>query len=150
MASKKYTYDYKRLTVALKWHNIYLDNIEFDTSIAAYLLEYNLKDDIAYLANEMGYNIPFREMLYPKKGDLDLDLIRKSAVAKAKYIYETKDRLIDELKEKDMYELFTDIEMPLSLVLGDMEYTGFNVNKDILREMGKEIKEKIDLLAQEI
>ncbi len=150
MTSKKYTYDYKRLTVALKWHNIYVDNIEFDTSIAAYLLEYNLKDDIAYLANEMGYNIPFREMLYPKKGDLDLDLIRKSAVAKAKYIYETKDRLIDELKEKDMYELFTDIEMPLSLVLGDMEYTGFNVNKDILREMGKEIKEKIDLLSQEI
>ena len=35
------------MVVALKWHNIYVDNITFDTAIAAYLLEYNLKDDVA-------------------------------------------------------------------------------------------------------
>ncbi|MBQ4634575.1 MAG: DNA polymerase I, partial [Bacilli bacterium] len=47
----KYTYDVKKLYVALKWQGIELDNVVFDTMIAAYLLDYTLKDDIAYLAN---------------------------------------------------------------------------------------------------
>ena len=150
MSAKKYTYDAKRLTVALKWHNIYVDNIDFDTAIASYLLEYNVKDDIAYLSNEMGINIPFRETLYPKKGDLDIEAIEKAAVLKAKFIYDTRNELIDKLKEKDMYKLFTDIEMPLSNVLGDMEYTGIKVNKDTLKNMGIEISNKIDILSKEI
>lgn len=150
MKANKYTYDAKALTIALKWHNIYVDNIKFDTSIAAYLLEYNIKDDIAYLASELGYNMAFRETLYPKKEELDLDLIAKTSVLKAKFIYDTKEEFINKLKEKDLLELFNDIEMPLSIVLGDMEYTGISVNKDTLISMGKEIKEKTDTIANEI
>ena len=40
MSSEKYTYDSKKMSVALKWHDIYVDNIVFDTSIAAYLFIY--------------------------------------------------------------------------------------------------------------
>ena len=32
---------------------------EFDTMIAAYILNYNVKDDIAYISNQLGYKIPF-------------------------------------------------------------------------------------------
>ncbi len=150
MQAKKYTYDAKRLTVALRWHKIYVDKITFDTAIASYLLEYNLKDDIAYLANELGENLPFRETLYPKKGDIDMDMLMKASVMKAKFIYDTKDMLEAKLKEKDMLSLFYDIEMPLSVVLGDMEYTGIRVNIDTLKEMGNEIKAKADTLSEEI
>lgn len=150
MQAKKYTYDAKRLTVALRWHKIYVDKIAFDTAIASYLLEYNLKDDIAYLANELGENLPFRETLYPKKGDIDMDMLMKASVMKAKFIYDTKDMLEEKLKEKDMLRLFYDIEMPLSVVLGDMEYTGIRVNIDTLKEMGNEIKAKADTLSEEI
>ena len=61
---------------------------------------YNVKDDIAYIANEMGYNIPFRETLYPKKGELDKDLIMKASILKAKFIYETRNELSEKEKTK--------------------------------------------------
>ena len=150
MSSEKYTYDSKKMSVALKWHNIYVDNIVFDTSIAAYLLEYNLKDDIAYLANELGYDIPFRENLFPKKGDINFSDVQKSCVLKAKFIYDTKKDLLNLLEKKDMLSLFNDIEMPLSIVLADMEYTGITVNIDTLRKMGNDIKNQIDVLSKEI
>ena len=150
MQANKYTYDAKKLTVALRWHNIYIDNVTFDTEVAAYLLEYNLKDDIAYLANQFDINIPFRETLYPKKGDIDMDNIRRASVMKAKFIYDTREELIKKLEDKEMMALFKDIEMPLSIVLGDMEYTGITVNIDTLKEMGEEIKAKADELSNEI
>lgn len=150
MSAKKYTYDMKKLTVALKWHNIYVDNIIFDTAIASYLLEYNLKDDMAYLCNQMGYDIPFKETLYPKKGDINIDEIQKSCVLKAKFIYDTKTKLLEELTNKDMISLFENIEMPLSLVLADMEYTGITVNRDTLRKMGEDITEQVNNLSKDI
>lgn len=150
MSAKKCTYDLKKLTVALKWHNIYVDNVEFDTSIATYLLEYNLKDDIAYLSNQFGIDIPFKENLFPKKGDINLDEVQKACVLKAKFIYDTKEELLDKLDKKDMLSLFNDIEMPLSIVLADMEYTGITVNVDTLNQMGNEIKNQVDKLSNEI
>ena len=58
----KYTYDLKKLYVTLKWHNIDINNVVFDTEIAAYLLDYNVKDDIAYLA-DLSDNELFEELL---------------------------------------------------------------------------------------
>ena len=51
----KYTYDYKKTYVSLKYLNINLDCVSFDTMIAASLLDYNVKDDIAYLSNVFNY-----------------------------------------------------------------------------------------------
>ena len=140
-----YTYDYKKLLVALKKYNIDINNVVFDTSIAAYLLEYNLKDDIAYLSNQLDYKIPFMSDI--KKENLD---IKKIIVEKAKFIYETKEKFENELKEKEMYNLFLNIELPLSKVLSDMEYTGFNVDKTKLIDMGEEIKIKTELISKTI
>ena len=49
-----------------------------------------------------------------------------------------------------MYSLFKDIELPLSTVLADMEYTGFNIDKSKLVEMGEELKIKIELTSKTI
>ena len=141
----KYTYDYKKVLVALKKQNINVENVIFDTSIAAYLLEYNLKDDIAYLSNQLGYDIPFYTNIIKEK--LNVESI---CVEKAKFIYETKEQLEKELIDKEMYDLFKDIELPLSTVLGDMEYTGFNIDKSKLIEMGEELKIKIELTSKTI
>jgi DNA polymerase I len=150
LKAKKYVYDGKKTTVALKWNDIYIDNIEYDTMIAAYLLEYNLKEDVAYLANDFGYGIEFRENLYPKKGELDLEKITNMAVLKAKFIYETRKEMLDKLEKEQLLELFYDIEMPLSNVLGSMEYNGINVDRQKLIDMGEEIKLKIEFVSQTI
>jgi DNA polymerase-1 len=146
------TYDEKKLYVVLKENNIEIKNITFDTMLAAYLLEYNLKDDIAYLSNQLGYNIPFYETTFGKHADIipEENEIAKNAVLKAKFIYETEEDLTKKLKEKEMYDLFKNIEMPLGIVLGDMEYDGINVDKKTLENMGKEIQEKTNTISKEI
>lgn len=146
------TYDEKKLYVALKENNIEVKNITFDTMLAAYLLEKNVKDDIAYLSNQMGYNIPFYETVFGKKADIipEENEIAKNAVLKAKFIYDTEEELTNSLKKQEMYDLFTNIEMPLGIVLGDMEYDGIKTDKNTLEEMGKEIEEKVEVLTKEI
>lgn len=149
----KYTYDVKKLYVALKWQGIELNNIVFDTMIAAYLLDYTLKDDIAYLANNFDYDIPFYENTYGKNGkfkELELSEVAKIASLKAKFIYETYVKFNGELDQEEMKSLYYDIEHPLAFVLGDMEYNGVYVNKDALTEMGEEFKIKIELISQNI
>ncbi len=148
----KYTYDAKKVYVSLKWKNIEISNIIFDTLIAANLLDYNVKDDIAYLASMYDMDIPFYETVYgktkfTKPSD---DIIAYHAIMKAKFIYETYNIFVDKIKEENLEELFYDIEMPLSLVLADMEYTGIRLDKQELTNMGEEIKIKIELVSNEI
>ncbi len=144
----KYTYDYKRLLVPFKKNNIEIKNVVFDTSLSAYLLEYNLKDDIAYLASQFGYKIPFYTNI--EMQNLNMKHIEEICIERAKFIYETKDKLENKLKEEGMYDLFKNVELPLSEVLADMEYTGFNVDKSKLIDMGEEIKIKIELVTKTI
>ncbi len=139
-----FTYDLKKLYVSLKYKNIEIPNIKNDLMIAASLLEYNTKDDIAYLANQFNYNIPFYENVIKQED------IAKIVVNKAKFIYEIKDELLNKIKEEDMEELYNEIEIPLTYVLGDMEYDGVIVDKNILNEMGNEIKIKLEILSKEI
>ena len=150
----KFTYDLKKLYVSFKWMNLDIENIEFDTMIAGYLLEFNIKDDISYLANQFNYNIPFYENTYmstkTKYKDVSIDEIAKVCSQKAKFIYDTTVEFKKLLKEKELENLFYDIEMPLSLVLGDMEFDGVYVDKQELENRGCDLKVKIDSLEQEI
>ena len=145
----KYTYDLKKLYVTLKWHNININNVTFDTEIAAYLLDYNVKDDIAYLANNFGYDIPFYDTVYGKSKlvEPEIEKVARLAIMKAEFIYKTKSELFNKLADEDLLNLFKNIEMPLSTVLGDMEYNGVRVSKDELITMGEEISQKIDSLT---
>lgn len=141
----KYTYDLKKTYTALKWKDISFSKCDFDLMIGAYLLEYNVKDDIAVLANSLGYDIPF-EKQYSK----DIENVANVSILKAKFIYEHRKMFLDKLQSEDLMNLFNDLEMPLSLVLADMEYTGFRVDKQILIDMGEDIQIKMDLLEKDI
>ena len=138
-----YTYDYKKDIVSLNKRGIKLNNVTFDTAIATYLLEYKEKDDIATVALDLGYQIPFYK-------DIVKDNDKKAIVNKARFIYETHDKFMDELKDKGLTSLFSDVEMKLSEVLADMEITGFNVDKSKLIDQGEDIKIKIELLSHDI
>jgi DNA polymerase-1 len=147
LKNNKYTYDIKKTYVSFKLNNINIDNINYDAMIAGYLLDYNVKDDIAYLANQFDYDIPFYENIYGKNNKLsepnNIDIIAYNSVLKAKFIYETYNIFNEKLNNENMIELFNDIEIPLSYTLGDMEYNGVYVDKEILNQMGIEIKNKI-------
>ena len=150
---EKYTYDIKKLLVVLKYNNLTINNCNYDAMIAGYLLNYNVKDDIAYVMKNNGYDVMFYEEEFgsiAKLHMIDESTVIENACKKAKYIYESKDKYLKEIDTEDEKYLYNDIEMPLATVLADMEYTGININKDYLLEMGKEIDEKISLLEKEI
>lgn len=149
----KFTYDVKKLLVVLKYNNLTISNCNYDAMIAGYLLNYNVKDDISYLMKNNSYDVMFYEEEFgtlAKLHEPDLDVIAKNACAKAKFIYDTKDEYLDNLKKEEEDYLFNEIEMPLATVLADMEFTGINVSADYLRQMGEEIKTKLSSLEQEI
>lgn len=142
----KYTYDFKKMLVMFKRYGIDVSNVTFDTMISAYLLNYDVKDDIAYLASTMDYNIP----VFNKKEEVsDIDRANRS-ILKARFIYETKDKLYNDMEKEQMTSLFYDIEMPLASVLAGMESEGIRVDEHILKEMGEEIKIKLELITKDI
>lgn len=146
---EKYTYDLKKHYVILKKHDVTLEDVNFDSSIAAYLLNYNVKDDIAYLANQFGYDIPFFEIITKSK-KVDEDTLKNLVIEKAKFIYDTKKELEEEMEKEDCVYLFKEIEMPLSIVLGDMEYQGIRVDKKVLGDMNIELDERIKEISEKI
>ena len=151
--NKKYTYDLKKMIVSLKYQNIEIENTIFDTMIAGALLDYNMKDDIAYLSNQLDYELKFYENIYGKNSRLikpDINEIAKETVSRAKFIWETKEFFQNKIKEENLEYLFNEIEMPLAIVLADMEYTGVKVDNNTLKEQGEDIKIKLELLTKDI
>ena len=149
----KYTYDLKKLIVSLKYQGIEVNNFIFDAFVAGSLLDYNVKEDIAYLASELGFKIPFYETVYGKGSKLnipDINEIAKNTILKAKFIYESKEVIENKIKTEEMSDLFNNIEMPLISVLADMEYTGVKVNENVLKEIGEDISLKLELITKDI
>ncbi|MEG1495371.1 MAG: DNA polymerase I [Bacilli bacterium] len=152
----KFTYDLKKVLVAFSYQGIKLKNCDFDTMMAAYLLNKNLKDDIAYIANNMGYSIPFYEAIYgtnkvnSRLKEPDVECTADACLKKARFIYETKKQLEDELQAEEAYTLFTKIEMPLIEVLADMEETGVLIDKPYLEKFSQELKLQLELLEKDI
>ena len=141
-----YTYDAKKMYVSFKKNGLEISNISDDVMLACYLLNYNVNDDIAYVAHDMGVDIPF----YDKKEELSLEEKARRCVMKAKFIYDVRDKLISDMKHEGVLNIYNDIEMPLSFVLGRMEYTGIRCDSNILDDMGKDISSRIDDISKSI
>ncbi len=147
----KYTYDLKRSLVVC--NNIDFNNVSFDTMIAAYLLDYVVKDDISFVARSFDYDIPDYESLYgtdKRPKDISLDELKRVCCLKAKFIYETRERLLKELADNEEMDLFSNIEMPLTFVLADMEKTGIRVDREYLQSIEIELEKQMKSLELEI
>ena len=152
-SEEKYTYDLKKLWYVFKREGFHLCHCNFDTMIAGYLLNYPIKDDIAHLARVHDYRIPFYEEIYGKREKEklpELEVVARHTIEKARYIYETKDRLLQELDQEGALLLFQNIEMPLVEVLCDMEQTGVRVDCEYLNQMGVDLDQRIHILEKEI
>ena len=144
-----YTYDLKKMIVSLNKYDIDIKNCTFDAMIAGYILNYNVKDDIAYLANTFNYDITLFDN-FKKEKNMSTEALADLTVKKAKFIYDIKDEFINKMKEEEQLELFSNIEMKLSSVLASMEIEGVRVDTKVLDEMGENINKKLDELTSEI
>ncbi len=129
LPNDKYCFDAKALYHAAFRRGLSIKNIVFDAKLAAYLLNPSAKDyGLLSLSQEYGISAE-REQdgIVPLFEILDL-----------------------ELKEAGMYRLMTDIELPLSEVLSDMELVGFAVDADGIRAFGKRLSADMERLVEEI
>lgn len=144
--------------IILDRYGINLKGISFDTMVASYLLNpakpnHNL-DDIAL--EHLGYKkIALSELIGKGKKQISL---REVALERVKdYACEDADvtlqlyKLLEaKLKEKELYKLFHDIELPLIEVLAYMEICGMSINDKKLKKMSKEMSKELSALEGKI
>lgn len=141
-----YTYDWKKLYVSLRKNNMNIPSIDMDVMISCYLLNYNVKDDLAYVANELGHLIDFND----KKNILSDSEIANKCIKRAKFIYEVTNDLKKKMTDEGVIDLFNNIELPLSTVLGKMELEGIRCDVSVLDDMGSEISTRIKEVTKSI
>lgn len=153
---EKWVHNFKKAQVALKWQGFTFQGVTFDTYLAAYLLNPSQTEyDLANLASTYGgLNITSDEQVYGKgakrKLPEDTNKLQTHIAAKAKAIYHLKERLEAQLEESGLFTLYSELELPLSFILGEMEARGVKVDRDKLVEMGSEINGRLEQLTQEI
>ncbi|CRK84380.1 DNA polymerase I [Neobacillus massiliamazoniensis] len=145
---KKTVFDAKRSEVALRRYGIHLKGVDFDTLIASYIINPSETiDDLSSIAKRYDItNIQSDESFYGKGAKRQIPETLKLAehlVRKSLAMLELRGLLEDELTKNEQDELFTELEMPLSLILADMEACGVKVDSGRLQMMGKEITERL-------
>ena len=134
--------------VLLRRHKIELGGNNFDTMIAAYLLNpssenYNLR------------NI-FWEYLKYLKNDEDKEVKQNAVISlenaceNAQNLLKLKDILEDKMKEKKLISLYKKIEIPLLKVLGEMEINGIKINVNFLKEVSQRVNSRLGELKKTI
>ena len=145
-----YTYDLKKLYILFKYNKVEIKNKIYDLMIESYILNYHIKEDISYLMNICGYNGISCEEMLKKKKKLTKEAFVANMIKKSSFIYQNKTKFYEELTKEGYLSLYEEIDLPLTYVLIDMEYTGVNVDKDYLLSMKKEVYEKIKELEDSI
>ena len=136
------TYDAKKVLCSFKRDINFVD----DLMIEAYLLNLNIKDDLAYLANQTEENFLYYENMKKNKfNNIEMEVIKRS-----RFIYDNNDEYKKNLEENKSMDLYENIEMPLVKVLADMETTGIICKDDVLKDMSLELEVKLELLTREI
>ncbi len=151
--ASKTTYDLKKVLVIFDKYNISIDKNVNDLMIEAYLLNKNVKNDIAYLSNTYDYDINFYDKIFGSEitiKEKELDVYVKDTCKKSFFIYEKRNELLEEIKSQEMESLYRDIELPLVYVLANMEETGFKIDKNYLLNMQEDLEKEINSLEKEI
>ena len=130
----------------------------FDTMIAHYLLNPELRHGMDYLAETyLKYKpIPITELIGSKgknqlcMRDVPLAQIAEYAAEDADVTLKLKNFFAPELEKTGIESLFFDIEMPLIYVLAEMEQTGVKLDTVALKQSSDELTDALKKLEKEI
>ncbi len=126
---KKAGHNIKNIINQLSAQGMSVEGFIFDTALAAYLLDSN-------------------------SSDYELGRIAQKYLGRfysgSRAIYELYPVLDAELKNKEMEKLYYDIELPLCMVLSEIEEAGFYVDRKALFDFGESLNSDIERLQQSI
>ena len=139
-------------------YGIKIKGKKFDTMIAHYLLQPDMRHNMDVLAETyLNYHPLSIEKLIGKKGknqksmrSVPLKEITEYAVEDADVTFQLKQIFEEKLKENNLTKLFEEIESPLIDVLSKMELEGINLDIEFLKSLEKELNEDIVNLQNKI
>lgn len=142
----------------LKLYGLTLKGPLFDTMLAHYLIEPDLRHGMDYLSGiYLHYEPVSIEELIGKKGknqlsmrDVPLEKIKEYAAEDTDITFQLKQKLEPELKEREAEKLLFELEQPLVPVLADMETEGVRINKQFLNDYSVELQTEITQLEKRI
>ena len=157
---EKYGYNLSEDYILLKQIGITMNNIVYDAKVAAYILDPTSKYDIDIIVRdylEIDNNEYFEKNGLNKEEQTSLfdtnpseEKTRVKACLYAKEINDLFEVTIKKLEEVDELELFKNIDMPTVEVLAEMQWNGMYLDLKELEEYGDKLKERLEILTQEI
>jgi len=135
----------------LSWYDVQVAGPLFDTMIAHYLLQPDMRHNMDVLSeNYLGYKPVSIEELIGKKGrnqlsmrNVDIEKVKEYAAEDADITLQLKAAFEPELKKTGTYQLFEKIEMPLVPVLASMEAEGIKLDVEALVDFSVQLEDEI-------
>ena len=132
-------------------YGIYVQGIAYDTMLESYVLNSTERHDMDSMANRYLHlkTITYNELTKVDKKQITIDAIEvekttQYAAEDADVTLQLHQKLWPEVeKDQKLTKLFTDIEMPLAIVLADMERTGVLIDPKQLNEYSTELNKKM-------
>ncbi len=142
----------------LKRYHIEVKGFLFDTMIAHYLINPDMRHNMDVLAETyLKYSPKPIEELIGKKGkgqksmrQVSLDEIKEYAGEDADITYQLKEVFAHRLQQTKTENLFIELESPLVQVLADMEAEGIRLDLDYLKQLSGELAADAQKLEQQI
>jgi DNA polymerase-1 len=142
----------------LKNYGIEIKGKWFDTMLAHYLIDADLRHGMDYLSETyLNYSPVSIETLIGKKGknqlsmrDADIEKVKDYAAEDADITWQLKELFEPELNKRSATKLFDTVEVPLIAVLCDMEREGVRISKTFLDEYSLQLAKQIDQTERRI
>ncbi len=137
-------------------HGVMVNNLTFDTMVAAYLMGEKslglkalafskLNIDMTHITDLIGTGAKQLPM-----SQVEIEKVANYACADADMTHRLADLFGKELQEQGLWQLFADVEMPLVPVLLQMERNGIALDKKLLRDMSQELGGQISKLEERV
>ncbi len=147
---KKIGQNIKYDLIVLKWYDIEMQGVEFDTMIAHYLIEPDLRHNMNYMSENYLLYEPISIETLIGKGknqlsmrDVKVEKVKEYAAEDADITFQLYEFIKPKLDTEGFNNLFHTIEMPLVEVLTELEFNGIRVNAEYLNDFAKELDVKI-------
>jgi DNA polymerase-1 len=142
----------------LKWQGISVKGKLFDTMLAHYLVEPQMRHSLDFLSETyLDYSpIPIRTLIGDKETgqisirEVPVEKVAEYAAEDADVAWQLREILQPRLKEKNAERIFYEVECPLIPVLVSMEYDGVALDSEALKEYSAQIALEIQNLEQKI
>lgn len=156
-SSKKIAHNFKFDEKVLSKYGVNIDGDIQDTMIMAYVLKSTGRHDMDSLSKEnLGIEpIPYTSIAGTGKKQqtldcIEIEIVSEYAAEDADITFRLYNHFLEKLKKEDvLYKLYKDIEMPLLLILNEMEKLGVKIDVEKLEQQSYDLQSKIDELEKE-